>query len=802
MKNTVKIFSTVYGVLLSASCLTQTPKAYENAAENAVATRDYYTAMQYYGKVLEMEPNRLDVSYRYADAARKFGAFSQAETFFEKTMQADQANQFPDVSYQLADVKKQLGKYDEAIQLYDRYNAEPAADAPMKKKASSAREQCEWAKEKFAFPDRTVKVEQVSEYGFNTPESDFGAFILNDKVYFSSFRYANRSDDHLPTRPVICIMQAKEGCSPEPSKFNDPARHTAHPAFSPDGNILIFNKCDYTGATDIDCQLYISRKSGDEWSDPELLPEQINVPGFKATEPNVTPTSDGAFCLYYASDAPGTIGGLDLWRVRFTDNGKFGTPENLTDINTDGDEVTPFFDPRTNILYFSTKGRWTLGGYDIYKSRLVQGKFREPEHLNVPFNSSFDDLYYTVQREDYAYLTSNRNGAMKLEDACCYDIFKIEFLPLDLTANAFSRTNGKPVDQVLFTLQEVMDEDPDSRFSGDKNSTDFTILRQRKYRLVAQKEFYWPDTVYVVTDVVPQSLHLSEDLHLMPQIQLKVKTFHQWTKEPLTGVKIRLWEIDPREEISKETGKESNESKMDVTGKRQFTIIAEKDGFQSDTITVNEQELNELSAGETLTRNLFLTPASMTAYLPITLYFDNDRPDPRTRATSTLLSYEQTVFQYIAKRQAFIDTYTAGLPDAEKLQAAEKLGRFFDQDVQGGETRLETFAENLGLFLAGGESLEILVKAFASPLANPAYNMALTQRRVASVRNYFRKFNNGIFEPYILNGQLKISILPLGESNADPSVSDDAGNKRLSIYSVEASKERRAEILEVRVFKN
>ncbi|MCB0576198.1 MAG: hypothetical protein KDC61_16705, partial [Saprospiraceae bacterium] len=133
---------------------------------------------------------------------------------------------------------------------------------------------------------------------------------------------------------------------------------------------------------------------------------------------------------------------------------------------------------------------------------------------------------------------------------------------------------------------------------------------------------------------------------------------------------------------------------------------------------------------------------------------------------------------------------------------AEQLGRFFDEEVNDGFVKLEVFAGNLELFLKGGSRIEIMVKSFASPLASSAYNLALTQRRIASVRNYFRKFQNGILGQYISNGQLKVSTLPLGESKASPGVSDDARDKRRSVYSIEASRERRAEILEVRLFNN
>ena len=57
---------------------------------------------------------------------------------------------------------------------------------------------------------------------------------------------------------------------------------------------------------------------------------------------------------------------------------------------------------------------------------------------------------------------------------------------------------------------------------------------------------------------------------------------------------------------------------------------------------------------------------------------------------------------------------------------------------------------------------------------------------------------NGMFKKYLNNGQLKISNSPFGETKAATSVSDQIDDRRNSVYSVGAAKERRVEILEVR----
>lgn len=782
----------------------QSPKAFEKAANKAMEAKDYYAAMQYFGKVLEMEPTRIDVSYRYADAARQFGAYGQAETLLRQVLDKDKNGEFPEAACRLAQVKKRLGKYDEAIRLYRQFTANACTCSPLRREAERDIEQCIWALERVAAPDAGILVQRLPDETPNTGQSEFAATMQGATLIYSSFRDMEWGDKHFPERPIVKVMEAHDGATGVPASFNDPKRHTANATFSSDGKVLIFNKCDYVTAGGISCELYFASATAAGWSDPVRLPDTINTPGFTTTQAHIRQTEDGYYELFYVSDRPGGQGGLDIWKVIFSGTGNFGHPENQGALNTPGNEVTPFFDEREKALYFSSDGWPTTGGYDIYRAALKDRDWQMPVHQDVPLNSSYDDLYFALQDDSTALFSSNREGSAPIsDDACCYDIFKASYLPVDLKTLAFSRPDGDALPGVVFSLTRVPDEAPAlAKFSGVQNEAIFPLQRREQYRVIANREFYTPDTVYFSTNTLPADRRVVEKLYLTPEIGLAVKTFHEWTKEPLFDVLIRIYEQPGRVAREKSTGAHSNESNVPVGGIRMFTVVAEKSGYLPDTVVVTAEELKSIAAGSTLYKNLFLSPASMSAYLPISLYFDNDQPDPRTRTTNTAQTYDQTVERYLDGRDAFIEKYTARLVGAEKEAAKEQLGRFFDEEVRSGYVKLEAFAGNLGLFLKGGSTIEIMVKAFASPLASSDYNLALTQRRIASVRNYFRKFDNGIFESYVRNGQLKVSTLPLGESAATPGISDDARDKRSSVFSIEASRERRAEIIEVRMFKN
>lgn len=196
-------------------------------------------------------------------------------------------------------------------------------------------------------------------------------------------------------------------------------------------------------------------------------------------------------------------------------------------------------------------------------------------------------------------------------------------------------------------------------------------------------------------------------------------------------------------------------------------------------------------------------PTRLEDFLPLALYFDNDEPDRRTRRTTTKKSYADTYFPYYARRNEYVQEYTEPMDDEELiLLAEERIADFFQDEVRKGFDHLERFSEILLDRLRAGDEVEIFVKGFTSPRAKSDYNLALGQRRISSIRNYFDRHADGVFQEYLKNGQLIISEKSFGETTASQEVSDALEDYRNSIYSVEAAKERRVEIVEIKRTEN
>ena len=191
-------------------------------------------------------------------------------------------------------------------------------------------------------------------------------------------------------------------------------------------------------------------------------------------------------------------------------------------------------------------------------------------------------------------------------------------------------------------------------------------------------------------------------------------------------------------------------------------------------------------------------PVTLEDFLPLALYFDNDHPDPRTRRTRTNLRYADTYERYAAQRPSYRREYTAGTRGEQRTELASAIDLFFEEEVEAGYRDLQLFGEILLRRLQDGERVEIFVKGYTSPRAKGDYNLRLGKRRVSSVRNEFAAMQGGVFRPYLTNGQLVISEVSFGETRAATGVSDALDDRRNSVYSPAAARERRVEIVEVR----
>lgn len=186
--------------------------------------------------------------------------------------------------------------------------------------------------------------------------------------------------------------------------------------------------------------------------------------------------------------------------------------------------------------------------------------------------------------------------------------------------------------------------------------------------------------------------------------------------------------------------------------------------------------------------------------LPVTLYFHNDEPDPRSQNVTTTKTYSDVYTNYRTMKTEYKKSHSSIKNNFEKDSILQALDIFFDSTLPYSYADLDSLMRIIRKDLQNGRHIRLLVKGYASPLATEKYNFILSKRRISSFLNEMLAYDNGIIAKYIQNpnlgGSLQIEELALGSSKAGKNVSSDAKNQSKSVYSPEAIAERRIEIVD------
>lgn len=252
-----------------------------------------------------------------------------------------------------------------------------------------------------------VKYEPIN-MGFyiNSEHRDYFPALTADNETIIFSRVVNGNEDfYTSTKKDNEWLKAK----PLSHQINTPNYNEGAQSISPDGKYLFFTGCNRPDGLGR-CDIYVSRKEGNEWGKAKNLGNIINSDFWEA-QPAISPDGN---TLYFVSNRTGGIGGYDIWKSTLTDEGSWTEPVNLgPQINTPYDEITPFMHADGKTLYFSSDGWPGLGNKDIFMSRLnAQGDFSQPLNMGFPINTFNDETGFIVTADGTEGLFSSdiKNG--------------------------------------------------------------------------------------------------------------------------------------------------------------------------------------------------------------------------------------------------------------------------------------------------------------------------------------------------------------------------------------------------------
>lgn len=373
-------------------------------------------------------PNNFEVNYMLGFIWFNTDPTSKETTKFLEKANAIGAPPNSDLAFWLAWTYHLNSNWDDAIKYYNvqlttlmkKAKSNVGNIEDIKRKIS----ECEMGKKLSATPER-VFVDNLGS-AINTPYPEYGPSISTDEstIFFTS-RRANTVggkrdiNDNGYNEDVYTSekVKGKWNKAKQLSKNVNTDAHDATAGLSPDGTKLyIYRNTDRDGG-----DLYESVLFGLDWEEPVRMNKNINS---KYHESTVSLSFDGKR-LYFVSNKESGIGGDDIYYSDMDINGEWGVSKNIgPEINTKFREEGVFMHPDGKTIYFSSQGHGSMGGFDIFKSSLEDGKWATPVNLGYPINGPDDDVFFVVSGSgNHAYFASSKQGGIGEQD-----IYRITFL--------------------------------------------------------------------------------------------------------------------------------------------------------------------------------------------------------------------------------------------------------------------------------------------------------------------------------------------------------------------------------------
>jgi outer membrane protein OmpA-like peptidoglycan-associated protein len=374
-------------------------------AEKAMQFLQYAEAIALYEAYLSKKDDQ-QVVLALAMAYRKNRAYDRAAATFSRV--ENWSGISPDYLLQYGRVLIQTSSCAEAQPVFDAY----LERRPFDTRAAKFRDVCDAIQK---MKQREEGLTELISLGINTAFNEMAPSFYGNSLVFASDRLTGKGafwDLFIAEDPRSSVSPASF-----PAPINT-KRHEATATFSADSNQIFFTRSSAYATLSDDRRivpleiLSASRKADGNWSEPASLP--LAAPPFSAAHPCLS--RDGKR-LFFSSDQPGGYGGKDIYFSSWTGT-NWGVPVNLGPaINTEGDELFPFFGA-DNRLYFSSDGHLGLGGLDIFFADVApDGENIYVENLGVPFNSAENDFALTIAPDGQSgYFSSDRPGGAGGDD--------------------------------------------------------------------------------------------------------------------------------------------------------------------------------------------------------------------------------------------------------------------------------------------------------------------------------------------------------------------------------------------------
>jgi len=428
-------------------------KAY-NAGYDKYARRQYAAAVTDLNNAVRIDANFIEAHLLMAECFLEVNQPQRAKISFLRCVEINPVF-FPPIFYSLAEIEFEAEEYEAANQHLEKFltfsKQKPALVAKSEKLLKNSQFAAQAVKNPVPFQPENLRLDfEYDQYwpSLSVDEQTLVFTALIPKNPNNPAVIGNRHEDFF-------VSEFRNGKWTKPENLGSPPNtpdNEAAQTITANATEMYFtanNRNDGKGSFDI----YYSVKRNGVWTRPRNLGEPINTSAWE-TQPSIS--ADGR-TLYFVSTRGGGKGGSDIWMSTRDDNGNWGKPVNLEEINTPADESSPFIHPDSRTLYFASDGWPGMGGFDLFVTRKDStGRWSTPKNLGYPINTKHkEDGMIVNARGDRAYYSSDRG------DGRTRNIYTFELYPAArpepvsyMKGKIFDARNFKPL-KALFELIDL-----------------------------------------------------------------------------------------------------------------------------------------------------------------------------------------------------------------------------------------------------------------------------------------------------------------------------------------------------------
>lgn len=330
----------------------------------------------------------------------------------------------------------------------------------------------------------------------NSEYEDYGPALNNSNnlMIFTSKRNREEQLDRVKINEDLYWTEKKDGywTEAQPLENINTQYNEGSPCLSKNAEKLYFIRCKTPDGYG-NCDIYVAENQGkNEWGNVQNLGKKVNSRAWDS-HPSLSHTGD---TLFFASDRLSGFGGIDIYYTYKDKRGNWTRAQNLgPTINTQDNDLSPFYHPKHKVLYFSSRGHvLNYGNYDIYKSYYKGGSWSEPKNIGPIVNGEGNEYYFTIDAESKK-LFYTRSEKENIKDLDLYSF------PLPMEAKPTARTvlkgslknkeTGESFNGIVSVIDIEKGVEVAPKYMRPDGSFAFDLIDNRKYLLTVQgKDFF------------------------------------------------------------------------------------------------------------------------------------------------------------------------------------------------------------------------------------------------------------------------------------------------------------------------